>query len=227
MTLVSQHAAGHAQPRVVGEHRWPMALAVVIAIGLTSLLPKSVRLGPNWLIPVIESLLLVVLIVKDPGRIDRRSQVLRGFSIALVSVLLVTALSFTVRLISELITGGPTTNSAGTLLLAGNAVWVSNNIAFALLYWELDSGGSAARAHRMRPRADFAFPQQLNPQPGWEDWRPRFVDYLYLGFTNATAFSPTDVMPLAPWTKMTMLVQSLVSLTILGLIIARAVNVLT
>jgi uncharacterized membrane protein len=204
-----------------------MALAVVVAIVLTSLLPKSVRLGPAWLIPIAESVLLVLLCVKDPGRIDRRSQLLRGCSIALVSVLLLTAMGFTVRLIAELIHGGSTTDSASALLLAGNAVWISNNIAFALLYWELDSGGSAVRAHRLHPRTDFAFPQQLNPIPGWEDWQPRFVDYLYLGFTNATAFSPTDVMPLAPWTKMTMLVQSIVSLTILGLIVARAVNVLT
>lgn len=204
-----------------------MALAVVVAIVLSSLLPKTVRVGPGWLIPLAESCLLVVLIVKDPGRIDRRSQLLRGLSIALVSVLLLTAFGFTVRLIAELISGGSTTDSAGALLLAGNAVWVSNNIAFALLYWELDGGGSAVRAHGTGPRADFAFPQQMNPVPGWENWRPRFVDYLYLGFSNATAFSPTDVMPLAPWTKMTMLVQSLVSLTILGLIVARAVNVLT
>lgn len=212
---------------VVGEHRWPMALAVVVAIVLASLLPKSVRVGPGWLIPLVESLLLVALIVGDPGRIDRRSNVLRVLSIVLVSVLLVTALSFTARLISELVTGGSTTDSAGTLLLVGNAVWISNNIAFGLLYWELDGGGPAVRAHRARPRADFAFPQQLNVLPGWEDWQPRFVDYLYLGFTNATAFSPTDAMPLAPWTKLTMLAQSLISITILSLIIARAVNVLS
>src|SRR5262245_48635547 len=190
MTLVSQHAGG-AQPQVVGEHRGPMALAVVAAIVLTSLLPNSVLLGPGWLIPLAEGLLLVVLCVKDPGRIDRRSQLLRGVSIALVCVLLLTALGFTARLISDLITGCSRTESAGTLRLARSAVWMSNNIAFALLYWELDSGGSAARAHRMHPRGDFAFPQQLNTLPGWEDWRPRFVDYLYLGFTNATAFSPT------------------------------------
>ena len=76
-------------------------------------------------------------------------------------------------------------------------------------------------------RPDLAFPQQLNPGLGWEDWQPRFIDYLYLAFTNATAFSPTDVMPLVPWAKITMAVQSLVSLGILGLVIARAVNVFT
>ena len=219
--------AVESETTAVGEHRWPMALAVVVAIALTSLLPSSVAVGPGWLVPLVESLLLVVLIVGDPGRIDRRSQLLRVLSIALVSVLLVTSLSFTVRLIAELVTGGSATESAATLLLAGNAVWVSNNIAFALLYWELDGGGPAVRAHRPRPRADFAFPQQSNPVRGWENWRPRFVDYLYLGFTNATAFSPTDAMPLAPWAKLTMLAQSLISITILGLIIARAVNVLS
>jgi hypothetical protein len=104
---------------------------------------------------------------------------------------------------------------------------VSNNIAFALLCWELDSGGAAARAHQLPRHADFAFPQQLNPDVAPPSWRPRFVDYLYLGFTNATAFSPTDAMPLAPWAKSAMTVQSLVSLLILGLVIARAVNVFT
>src|SRR5207247_4054913 len=129
----------------------------------------------------------------------------------------------TVALISDLIQGGPETNSAGDVLAAGSVVWVSNNIAFSLLYWELDSGGAAARAHRERTRPDLAFPQQLNPELGWDDWQPRFIDYLYLGFTNATAFSPTDVMPLVPWAKIAMGVQSLVSLGILGLVIARAV----
>jgi hypothetical protein len=128
-------------------------------------------------------------------------------------------------LIDDLIHGGPETNSASDLLEAGSIVWVSNNIAFALLYWELDGGGAAARAHHLPTHADFAFPQQLNPKIASADWRPRFIDYLYLGFTNATAFSPTDAMPLAPWAKIAMAVQSLVSLAILGLVIARAVNV--
>jgi uncharacterized membrane protein len=137
------------------------------------------------------------------------------------------ALWATAQLISDLINGGPETNSGADLLQAGAVVWVSNNIAFALLYWELDGGGAAERAHEMRARPELAFPQQLNPNLGWSDWRPRFIDYLYLGFTNATAFSPTDVMPLVPWAKIMMTVQSLISLTILGLVIARAVNVLT
>jgi len=210
---------------VAGEARCPMAGAVIAAIVLTFLLPKGVRPGPAWLLPVIEGVLLVALIIGDPGEIDRRSRQLRWLSIGLVSLLVISSLWATVELISDLIHGGPETNSAGKVLAAGTVVWVSNNIAFSLLYWELDSGGAAARAHHERARPDLAFPQQLNPELGWEDWQPRFIDYLYLAFTNATAFSPTDVMPLVPWAKITMAVQSLVSLGILGLVIARAVNV--
>jgi hypothetical protein len=107
-------------------------------------------------------------------------------------------------------------------------VWASNIVAFSLLYWELDGGGSAARTLDWpRRRVDLAFPQDLNPHVAHELWLPRFIDYLYLGLTNATALSPTDVMPLAPWAKIAMAVQSLISLAILGLVVARAVNVLT
>jgi hypothetical protein len=212
---------------VVGEARWPMAGAVLAAIVLTLLLPASIRLGPRWLLPLIESALLVAVIVGDPGRINRRTHLLRSISIALVSVLVFGTLWATGQLIDDLIHGGPETNSASDLLEAGAVVWASNNIAFALLYWELDGGGAAARAHHAGEHLDLAFPQQLNPQIASETWQPRFIDYLYLGFTNATAFSPTDVMPLVPWAKITMAVQAVISLAILGLVIARAVNVLT
>jgi hypothetical protein len=145
----------------------------------------------------------------------------------LVSVLVLATLWSTGQLINDLIHGGPETNSASDLLEAGSLVWVSNNIAFALLFWELDGGGAAARAHHVPDHPDLGFPQVLNPRIAPANWRPRFIDYLYLGFTNATAFSPTDVMPLVPWAKIAMAVQSVISLAILGLVIARAVNVFT
>jgi hypothetical protein len=210
---------------VVGESRVPMAAAVVTAIVLTILLPEDQRALPAWVLPVIEGILLVALIAGDPGAIDRRSRLLRVLSIGLVSVLALSALWATVRLIDVLITGGPQTNSASDLLEAGSIVWVGNILAFALLYWELDSGGAAARAHHARSDVDFAFPQQMNPELARPGWMPRFVDYLYLAFTNATALSPTDAMPLARWAKLAMMVQSLSSLAIIGLVIARAVNV--
>jgi hypothetical protein len=209
------------------EARWHMAGAVLAAMLLTLLLPSDLRLGPRWLLPILEGALLVALIIGDPGRISRRSSVLRGFSISLVTVLIAQSLWSTARLIDELIVGGPHTNKPGPLLAAASIVWVSNNIAFALLYWELDSGGAAERAHGLREHPDLAFPQQLNPDIAPANWRPRFIDYLYLGFTNATAFSPTDAMPLAPWAKIAMTVQAAISLAVLGLVVARAVNVLT
>jgi hypothetical protein len=214
------------QDLVIEEARWPMASAVLVAMVLTVLMPDEVRLGPPWLIPLLAGVLLVVLIVGDPGRISRRSSVLRGFSIALVSLLAAEALWSTARLIDQLIEGGPHTSEPGPLLAAGAIVWISNNIAFALLYWELDGGGAAARANELPAHPDLAFPEQLNPQVTPANWRPRFIDYLYLGYTNATAFSPTDVMPLVPWAKIAMIVQSAVSLSILGLVIARAANIL-
>ncbi len=211
---------------MVGEPRWHSASAVVAAVVLTILMPDDLRPGPNWLLPVIVGLLLVALIAGDPGKIDRRSAPLRALSVGLISVLVLSALWATALLTSHLINGGRATNSADALLEAGAIVWASNIIAFALLYWELDSGGAAERAHRPPAgKVDFAFPQQMSPSLAPVHWRPRFIDYLYLGFTNATAFSPTDAMPLAPWAKMTMALQALISLVVLGLVVSRAVNV--
>jgi uncharacterized membrane protein len=210
---------------VVGEARWPMAAAVIVLIGLTFVLPEGLQLAWPWLVPAVEGILLVVLILGDPGEINIRSKRLRVLSVALVSVLVVTTTVWTVRLIGSLIRGDAWTNSAGELLVGAGAVWVGSNIAFGLLYWDLDSGGAANRAHGLPAYPDLAFPQQMKEEIAPPNWRPRFVDYLYLGFTNATAFSPTDTMPLAPWAKIAMTVQSLISLSIIGLVVARAVNV--
>jgi hypothetical protein len=213
-------------PPVRGEPRWPMVAAVVAASALTLMRPAELRVAPAWVLPVVETMLLVVLIVRDPGRIDRRSTLLRVVSVALVGFLVVDALLATVHLVVVLIQGGKTTNSAEELLTAGAVIWASNIVAFTLLYWDLDCGGAAARAHRMPRTPDFAFPQQLDPEIAPAGWRPQFVDYLYLGLTSSTAFSPTDVMPIAPWAKLAMGMQSLISLSVLGLVVARAVNVL-
>ena len=220
-------AEARADDFTVGEPRWPMACAVIAAMVLTVLLPDSLRAGPKLLLPVLAGLLLAALIVGDPGKIDRRSRALRALSIGLAFVLVVGALWATAALIDDLINGGSTTNSASDLLEAGSVVWLLNIIAFALVYWELDSGGATARAFQAPAHPDFAFPQQLSPELAPAGWRPRFVDYLYLAFTNATAFSPTDAMPMVPWAKLTMAVQSLTSIAILGLVIARAVNIFT
>jgi uncharacterized membrane protein len=125
-----------------------------------------------------------------------------------------------------LIRGIGVSNSAGNLLAAGAIVWLGNNLAFSLLYWLVDSGGPFARAQNPSP-IDFAFTQHMSPELAPPGWRPMFLDYLHLGFTNATAFSPTDVMPLTHRAKYMMLVHSTVALALFGLIVARAVNAFT
>jgi uncharacterized membrane protein len=203
-----------------------MAVAVVAAVVLTGCLPSSIRPESRWLLAII-GLVLIGLIVADPGRIDRSTRLVRMLSRLLLSLLAVSAIVSTAMLVHVLVVGGELTHSATRLLLAANAVWISNNIVFALLYWELDGGGSVARALHPPKYPGLAFPQQMNPHLAPPGWRPMFIDYLYLGFTNALAFSPTDVMPLVPWAKITMALQSLISLAILGLVVARAVNILT
>jgi len=204
-----------------------MIAAVVLVSVLTVFLPDDLRLGAWWVLPAVEAALVLTLVLLDPGRISRESTRLRWLSLTLVLVLALSAVWSTYRLIHELTHGGGITNSPSQLLRSGGSVWASTVIAFALIYFEADSGGSAARALRKSAHPDLAFPQQLNPRIASAEWRPRFGDYLYLALTNATAFSPTDVMPLARWAKAAMAAQSLVSLVILALVVARAVNVFT
>ena len=214
-----------------------MAVVLVVAMALPFLLPPRYSLFPQWLMPALLGALLVTLIIADPvagelceifapGRIDRRSELIRACSIALVVVLCLGAAFFTGRLVVELVHGSSVTNSAALLLRVGGVAWVYLIIAFAFVYWEFDGGGPEARAVADPEFPDMAFPEQLNPSVAPPGWRPQFFDYLYVGFTNATAFSPTDVMPLARWAKLTMAMQASASLIILGLVIARAVNIL-
>jgi hypothetical protein len=208
------------------ERRWHLlgALAVVIVIPL--LLPARFSLGPKWIIPAVDALLLAAILVADRAGDDRRPALVRALSLVLMVVLVAEATGVTARLIIDLIEGGPETNSATDLLGVGFGVWVYTILAFAFLYWVLDGGGPDARLWTPPTYPDLAFPEQLNPVVATPGWRPQFFDYLYLGFTNATAFSPTDVMPLARWAKAAMTIQAAGSLAVLGLVIARAVNIL-
>jgi hypothetical protein len=212
---------------VRGEPRWPMTLTVMFVIVLISLLPDRLTPLPTWVFPGVLAVLLIALVATDPGKITKTERALRGLSIALVVVLAVAALSATALLIRDLVDGSPITANASTLLATGASVWAINIVAFALLYWEFDCGGPAARAHGMPAHPDLAFPQQLEPSVAPPEWRPQFVDYLYLGITDSVAFSPTDAMPLVVWAKLAMAIEAVISLAILGLVIARAVNVFT
>ncbi len=206
------------------EQRWPVALAILVAAGLQLTLPDTVVLGSRWLMPVLELAMLAVLVVANPGRFEREPGWRRRTSLVLTALVSVANGAAVVRLVGHLLAGAGA-DDAAVLLSTGAAIWATNVIGFALWYWQFDRGGPSARAHGDRDVPDFLFPQMQSPDIDPE-WEPRFVDYLYVSFTNATAFSPTDTMPLSRWTKLTMLVQSAVSLATVALVVARAVNVL-
>jgi hypothetical protein len=203
-----------------------MAVTLIAAMALPLLLPSGFSFVSQWLAPSIEGALLVALIASDPGRIDRRQSSIRVLSVVLVIVLVAGAVVVSVHLVSDIIRAGPYTSSASQLLRVGILVWLYIIISFSFMFWELDGGGPEERFLAPRQFPDMAFPEQLNPDVARPGWRPQFFDYLYVGFTNATAFSPTDVMPLARWAKLLMAIEASGSLVILGLVIARAVNIL-
>ncbi len=223
---VAHHIHVPAWLRVTpGENRWPVALTILVAIGLQVVLPDRLVLQSRWLLPGLELALLAALIVANPTRLNKESAVLRATGLTLSGLLSVTNAWSASLLVLGLVHGQAGTDAA-SLLSAGAAIWLTNIIAFGLWYWQFDRGGPAARAHARLTQPDFQFVQMQNPELTHPDWEPEFVDYLYLSFTNATAFSPTDVMPLSRWAKLTMLFQSLVSLVTIALVIARAVNIL-
>jgi hypothetical protein len=214
----------------LGESRWPPAAALVVYMAFTVAvrlwLPAESAVRVPWLVPSLEAVLLVALVAGNPVRLARRAHWVRRFAVAIVIVLVAAALWATAVLVYDLIKGHGVSQSATKLLAAGAIVWVGNNLSFGMLYWLMDSGGPLARSVNPVP-VDFAFTQQLSPELAPPGWRPVFLDYLHLGFTNATAFSPTDVMPLSLRAKYVMLVQASVALALFGLVVARAVNSFT
>jgi hypothetical protein len=208
----------------LGERRWPMALAVLAAAALQIILPHRQRFPLFWLFPATEVIILIALIVGDPGRIDRRSELLRRLTIALIALMTFGTIVAGINLVRDIIIGARL--SPTVLLGRGAAIWFTNVITFSLWYWEFDRGGPAERAADSGVRPSFAFAENATPELAPPDWIPTYPDYLYLAFTNATAFSPTDTLPVAIWAKMTMMVQSTVSLVIGLLVVARAVNIL-
>jgi hypothetical protein len=231
-----EETPGRAHPHVpddevaetqLGESRWPPALAMSVFLVITIVgriwLRGEGALDAPWLLPTVAGILVFVLLTSAPSTLGARRR-LHRLALILAAVLVLAALWATGLLVSDLIRGKGVANSPGQLLGAGGIVWLGNNLAFGLLYWLIDGGGPVARA-KLRVPVDFAFTQQLSPEFAPAGWRPVFLDYLHLGFTNATAFSPTDVLPLSLRAKYTMLVQSTASLALFGLVVARAVNV--
>jgi hypothetical protein len=209
-----------------GEHRWPAALAVLVAVGLQLSLPTDLAFHPKWLLPAIEVLLFLVLLLLNPMRINRESRLLRVLGLTLTYVVALATFWSAGALANALINHGPQAPQAPALLFNGAVIWLTNVIVFALAYWEYDRGGPAARAAGRNPYPDFLFTGMTAPELVHPHWEPTFVDYFFLSFTNASAFSPTDTMPLSGWAKLAMTGQAALSLVTAALVIARAVNII-
>jgi hypothetical protein len=205
-----------------------MALAVLVAGGLRAVLPPELRAGDaRWVFVVVVLVpLLAVMIIGDPGRIDRDSTWLRVLTGTLIGLISAVNASAAVRLVAGIIGNAKFTHDANTLLASGGAIWLTNVIAFGLWYWDLDRGGAAARARGDDRLPAFVFPEMTNPQYVPAGWYPKFMDYLHVSFTTATAFSPTDVSAIKSWAKLMMMAEEAISLVVAVLVVSRAVNIL-
>lgn len=206
-----------------GEQRWWVALSVLLAVVLQSVLPDRFSLHPRYLPQAIELIALVALVISHPDRMSRRSARVRAASQVLLALVALTNALSVGLLIHQITSGGKI--PAVELLLGGGEIWFTNTIVFALWYWEYDRGGPSSRAQGLAHVPDLLFPQMTDPQLA-KDWEPIFFDYLFVSYTNSTAFSPTDTMPLSRWAKLLFMVQSAISLITVALIAARAVNIL-
>jgi hypothetical protein len=202
---------------------WPAQLTVLAAIGLSLHLPSYLGVHPVWVIPTIEGVLLAALVATTPRERLRPMPQRRGVALGLIGLVSASNLLNLVLLVHRLLHHN---TNAHALILAGVEIWITNVLLFTVWYWELDRGGPLARKLEVLRAPDFLFPQMTEPLLGGMDWRAGYIDYLYTSFTNASAFSPTDTMPLTPMAKILMLVQSLTSLVTIGMVFARAVNIL-
>jgi len=203
---------------------WGPQLVVLVAIVLDLFLPNQLTLGPHWLLPSIEGALLLGLAGVSPHPTVRHHPVRRRVALGMIALVSAVNIFSLVLLCKRLIEGGPT--NGRNLIASGAVLWLTNVLLFGLWYWELDRGGPADREAHVDCMPDFMFPQMTDDRWAPPGWKPGLVDYLYVSLTNATAFSPTDTMPLTATAKWLMSAQSLTSLITVGLVVARAVNIL-
>jgi len=206
-----------------GDPYWPAQASIAVAIVLSLLLPDDLLIGPRYLLPAVEFVALFVLVVVVPRRATRHDRRRRMFALTVVGLVSATTIVSLARLVHYLIAGGQI--GGERLIESGALLWLTLVLLFAVFYWEFDGGGPVARMqHPDFP--DFLFPAMDSPSHVPANWRPGFVDYFYLSLTNSTAFSPTDTLPLTGTAKVLMGVQSITALMTLGLVVARAVNIL-
>ncbi|BAJ28070.1 hypothetical protein KSE_22500 [Kitasatospora setae KM-6054] len=211
-------------------------IATLVAALLYLALPENLLVGPRYVLPALEVLLLIPLIAVNPRRLTRQNRFSRTVSLALVGVIGISNLIVLGLLVRALVSTD--VKDGGSLLLAALQVWATDIIVFGLAFWELDRGGPVVRTQAPRselPLADFRFSQDENDDAVQEvadggsrssDWTPALVDYLYVSVTNSTAFSPTDTMPLTTRAKLLMSIESIAALITSLLVIARAVGAL-
>ncbi len=208
----------------VVEPFWQAQLAILATLLLYFALPSRLTIGPHWFLPALEGVLLIGLAISTPYRHHTQSPIHHRMSVGLVAVVTVAnfvALGVLLHLLLE-----PNQAAGRDLILSAAQIWVTNVAVFGLWYWEVDRGGPHMRTKPETLVPDFFFPQMEMTRLPFADWRPSFFDYLYVAFTNASAFSPTDAMPLSVRVKALMLVEAAASFLTVGLVAARAVNIL-
>ena len=206
------------------EPQWPASLTVLGALALYITLPGKLTIGPGWVIPALETALVVPLTITAPVRHREEVRLIRFASLLLIALVNLANVTSLVLLVHVVLAGQ--LESGRQLIFSAIQIWLTLVLVFALWYWELDRGGPSVRGHADERDPDFLFPQMATPELGQPNWMPSFIDYLYVSFTDATAFSPTDTMPLTPWAKVLMMVESLASITTVVMVAGRAVNIL-
>lgn len=203
---------------------WHVQLTIVLALILQLTLPDKFVAGPRLVLPVLEALLMGSLFFTTKGVV--LNSLFRKINSVTLILLIGSANIYALQQLAHTLLAGGKVENGHSLILTAINIFFTNIIVFGLLYWELDAGGPVKRAVSNIRERDFSFPQMQNPELAPIKWLPNFIDYLYVSVTNATAFSPTDTMPLTRIAKMLMMIQSLVSLTTLALVASRAVNIL-
>lgn len=207
-----------------GDPSWPPLLAIALTIGMHYALTSRVTVGPRWLVPAVEAVLLIMLATLLPRRVDKHVAGHRRFALAVIAVVSLANVVSLGLLVHYLVAGG---HIVGHQLIASGALlWLINVLLFSVWYWEMDGGGPGIRHVHPAGTRDFQFPQMQDSAGVVPGWRAGYGDYLYTSLTNATAFSPTDAMPLTQSLKLVMAIQSVSALATIGLVIARAVNIL-
>jgi hypothetical protein len=208
------------EPRTA-EPRWPAVVALLATGGLHFVIPAPLRFGQEWLLLAVVTVLLIPTVVAHRIGKRRLNRVLSHIVLSAVTASMVWSLGLLIRRLPLHL------DPPGALLRAAAALWVANVLVFASWYWRLDAGGPNQRDLRdSHDEGAFLFPQMITPWESDKNWRPGFVDYLFLAFNTSTAFSPTDVPVLSRWAKLMMMVQALISLATVALLAARAVNIL-